>query len=44
LWGARLEPIAVFFSSGDVGEHQHSAHRRRRIDIGVEESFLGCRA
>jgi hypothetical protein len=34
--------LHLFISPGDVGEHQHSTHRRR-IDIGFEERFPGRR-
>jgi hypothetical protein len=32
--------VHLFFSARDVGKQQHSAHRRRRIDISVEQLFL----
>ena len=40
----RVPVVHLLFSPGDVGEQQHSAHRRRRIDIGVEQLLPGCRA
>jgi len=39
----RITVVHVLFSPGDVGEQQHSAHRSRRIDIGVEQLLPGCR-
>lgn len=36
--------IDLRFAPRDVDEEQHSAHSRRRIDVGVEQFVPGCRA
>lgn len=40
----RVAILHLFFSPRDVGEHQHSAHRRCGIDISVEQFSPSRRA
>jgi hypothetical protein len=46
--GRRVHSVAVLsrqvlIAAGNVGELRHSAHRNRRIGIGVKEFLPGCR-